>query len=320
MGVQQAGQRATPRLDLGEAVMEYVSNQIEFIATMVLPIFRTQKKAATFSAITREGITRDADTKRAPRTAYNRDDYETEDKAYNCEEHGLEGPLDDSERELYQSDFDAELVTTMITTRRVLQAQEKRVASAVFNTAVWTGAALFTDYSANPWDNPASDVLAQVRAAKKKVRSSFGLNPNALILGDENVDRLKANDAIKDAIKYTARLTDQELRNALADLFGIPAIIVGGAIRNSAKEGQAFQSQDIWSDDYAMLAVLATDGQNLAQPSMGRTFLWVTDSPENTVVEQYRDEQHRSDIIRVRQHVDELVIDPFFAHLLKVDA
>jgi hypothetical protein len=44
----------------------------------------------------------------------------------------------------------------------------------------------------------------------------------------------------------------------------------------------------------------------------------VSDSPENAVVEQYRAEEIRSDIFRVRQHVDEMVIDPYFAHLLKI--
>ena len=48
--------------------------------------------------------------------------------------------------------------------------------------------------------------------------------------------------------------------------------------------------------------------------------LFRSDSPENATVEQYRDDAARSDIFRVRQHVDELIIDPYFAHLMKVDA
>ena len=39
---------------------------------------------------------------------------------------------------------------------------------------------------------------------------------------------------------------------------------------------------------------------------------------EGETVEQYRDDASRSDIFRVRQHVDEIVIDPYFAHLMKV--
>ena len=96
MGVEYQGTRATPRMDLGVAMMEYIEQAGEFIGTNVLPIFRTQKQKSIFPAITRESITRDADTKRASRGNYNRDGFGAKDKSYNCQEHGLEGALDDS--------------------------------------------------------------------------------------------------------------------------------------------------------------------------------------------------------------------------------
>ena len=105
----------------------------------------------------------------------------------------------------------------------------------------------------------------------------------------------------------------------MADILGVKRIVVGRAIYNTAKEGKAFQGADIWSDDFAMVAVIG-EGQRLSDPTVGRTFLWTADSPENATVEQYRDDAARSDIFRVRQHVDEIIIDPYFAHLMKVDA
>jgi hypothetical protein len=307
-------------MDLGVAVMEYVEQENEFIGTKVMPLFRTQKQKSVFPAITRESITRDADTKRATRGNYNRDGFSAKDKSYNCQEHGLEGALDDSERAMYESDFDAELVTTKITTRRVLQAQEKRIADLLFNTGTFSGSALYTDHSANPWNDVATKVIQQIREAKAKVRSNCGMMPNSLIMSSTNIERLKENTEIVDLIKYTSRPTDAEIRRALADLFGVKYIFEGKAIRNTAKEGKSFVSGDIWSDDFALLALISEDGQDLSRPGLGRTFLWISDSPENAVVEQYRAEEIRSDVFRVRQHVDEMIIDPYFAHLLKVDA
>jgi hypothetical protein len=139
MGVEYFGARAIPRLELGVAVMEYMEQANEFVGTQVLPIFPTKKKSSIFPSITRESITREADTKRAPRGNYNRDGFSAKDKQYNCEEFGLEGVLDDGERTLYSSDFDAELTTVQIITRRVLQAQERRAAALVFNTTTFTG-------------------------------------------------------------------------------------------------------------------------------------------------------------------------------------
>ncbi len=319
MGIDYQGTRAVPRLELGEASLEYIAQQDEFIGTKVLPIFGTKKKASIFPAITRETITREADTKRAPRGNYNRDGIQAKDRQYACEEFGLEGPLDDGERSLYASDFDAELTTVQIVTRRVLQGQERRIAAKVFNTTTFTGAPLYTDYSSAPWDNASTDVVAQVRAVREKVRQNTGLDPGTLICSKANIDRLLANTGIKEAIKYVARLTEAEILNAMADILGVRRILVGKGIYNSAREGKTVVSADIWSDDYAMVAVI-DDSQRLSSPSVGRTFLWTLDSPENATVEQYRDDAARSDIFRVRQHVDEHIIDPYFAHLMKVDA
>ncbi len=317
MGVDYQGTRAVPRLELGEAVKEFTQQQNEFIGTQVLPIFGTKKKSSIFPAITRESITREADTKRAPRGNYNRDGFSAKDKQYNCEEFGLEGVLDDGERTLYSSDFDAELTTVQIVTRRVLQAQERRVAGLMFNTVTFTGAQLYTDNTATPWTNASTDVIAQVRAIREKIRANSGLDPSALIFSKANLDRLLNNSVIKDCIKYVARLTEAEILNALADLLGIKQILVGRGIYNTAKEGKAFINGDIWNASYVMAAVIGSP-ERLSDPSVGRTFLWTADSPENATVEQYRDDASRSDIFRVRQHVDEIVIDPYFAHLMKV--
>ena len=317
MGVDYSGSRAVPRLELGEAALEFIQQQNEFIGTQVLPIFPTKKKASVYPAITRESITREADTKRAPRGNYNRDGFSAKDKQYNCEEFGLEGSLDDGERTLYSSDFDAELTTVQIVTRRVLQAQERRAAGLVFNTTTFTGTPLYTDNSAAPWATATTDVIAQVRAIREKVRANCGLDPNTLIFSKANLDRLLNNNVIKECIKYVARLTEAELLNALADIMGVQRILVGRGIYNTAKEGKTFISGDIWNPAYAMVAVIG-DPARLSDPSMGRTFLWTSDSPENATVEQYRDDASRSDIFRVRQHVDEIVVDPYFAHLMKI--
>lgn len=320
--MQYEGTRATPRLELGEAIQEFIDGAGDFIGIQALPIFETAKKAAATAMITRESLTRVPDTKRAADGGYNRDGIKAKDMSFSCVENGLEGALDDGKKNLYKSDFDAELAVTKGTARKVLAGQEARVAAALFNASVFTGAALYKDNSGAPWDAAASDIIAQVREAKEKVRKNCGIVPNAMILNQENINRAKSNTAIKDAIKYTARVTDAELENALADLFGVKKIFIAKGIYNSAKEGKTFSSADIWSDDYVMLAVVADDpGKNdLLVPSLGRTFLWTEDSPENATVESYRDEGIRSDVFRVRQHTDEKIIDPYFGFLIKVDA
>ena len=319
MGIEQKGTRTTPRLDLGAAFMEFADQQKNLIGIQALPIFKTKKIEGVFSAITRESLTRDVDTKRAMRGKYNREGIGTEEKSYKCEEHGLEGALDDGERAMYASDFDAELVITNQTGSLVLLAQEKRIANALFDTAVFTGSSLYTDISSSaPFATVGSDVIGAIKTAREKVRQNCGMEPNALILSQTNINRLLLNTAVKAAIQYVARLTEAELLNALADILGVPKILIGKAIRNTANKGKTFSGSDVWSATYALLAVVAADGQDLTQPAIGRTFLWTDDSPENALVESYRDDTIKSDVFRVRQNVDEVVIDANFGHLLKV--
>ena len=57
-------------------------------------------------------------------------------------------------------------------------------------------------------------------------------------------------------------------------------------------------------------------GRDLREPCLGRTFLWTADSPQNIVTEQYREEQSRSTIYRVRHSVDEAFVFTGAGYLL----
>lgn len=311
----------TPRADLGAALMETrIIPQGGFAGLIMLPVFPTRKKEATFSAITRESILRRRDVKRAPKSAYNRDSFEGADISYKCQEYGHEQPLDDSERDLYASDFDAEMIAVQVAEGVLLREQEVRIAAALFNPTVWTGAALYTDYSADPWDAAGADIVGQVTAMKQKVRANVGQDPDSLLISKVQFDNATTkNTAILERLKYTRTATKRALEEELAAILGIDRVVVGTGVYNAAAEDAALSASDIWSDDYAMVAVTARTN-NLAEPAVGRSMLWTADSPENVTVEEYREPQTRSGIYRVRHNVDEKVFDPYFAHLAKIDA
>lgn len=317
--VNYSGTYASPRLDLGVAFMEHSAELDEFIGLQILPMFRTQRKAASFSAITRETLLQDSLALRAPRSGYNRIRTGAEDKSYTCVEYGLEHVVDDAERELYANDFDAEDAAAKITARALMLQLEKRINTLVFNTTTWTGASLYTDNSAAPWDTATSDVVSHVLAAKEKVRVGTGMPANALILAKAQMENLLKNEYIVDRFPGANVVTEDMIRANLASIFGLSKLIVGGAVRDSAIEGQAFSSADVWSDDYAMVARVAEQGDPLQTPCVGRTFLWVPDSPSEITVEMYREEQSRGDVLRARHNVDELIFDSAFAHLMKID-
>jgi len=309
---------ATARPDLSAVIMEHMGQENDFIGTQIFPIFGTEKKAGTVPVVQRESLTAKEDTKRSFGSKYNRGTIRIGEVSFACEENGFEQPLDDGERALYKAAFSAELVSAKAAMNTVLINQEYRIAQLLIDTSVFTGAALYTDYSSAPWATAASDVLLHVRTVKNKIRMNCGIEPNTLVISKTVLEYLKSNTGIKDSIKYVKELTDEELNKALAALFGVQFVRVGKAIYNSAKEGQTFSGSGIWSDTYASLCVVSNDKENLKDPSVGRTFLWTAENPENALVEQYRDEPIKSDVFRSRQYTDEKLIDPYFGHLLKI--
>jgi len=102
----------------------------------------------------------------------------------------------------------------------------------------------------------------------------------------------------------------------LAQVFDLPFILVAGGSKNNAIEGQSASPVQIWSGEYAMVCKIAT-GADFREPCIGRTFHWSADgSAIGGSIESYREEQTRSNIIRVRHDVDEVVLYAEAGHLL----
>jgi hypothetical protein len=313
--IQQAT-RAVPRLDLGVAFHEYDPSTDGFIADQVLPPLPVQKKAATLSVITRENR-KVPNVDHANGGTFNRVVLTSEDMDYVCKDRGLEGQLTDEDRGNYASDYDSEYETTQNVTQLMYLAREKRVKAAVFNTTTFTGASLYKDYSGTPWDTVTTNVIVQINYAKEKVRLNTGVKPDSLLIGEAAMNNLLANTVILARFPGAPMISEADLRNNMARIFGLSNLIVGGQVEDSAKEGQSFSASDIWGDDYALIFKRAQG--SMASPGLGRQPEW--SGVENGLgrVVQYREEQTESDIYRVRDFSTEKLFDEYFGFLLKID-
>lgn len=315
----QKSTHAVPRADLGVAFHEYSPLRARYIARDILPTLGVGKEAATISVTKRKNLTI-PDTKHANGAAYNRVELYMDDLAYACVDHGLEGQVTDRDKEKYADDFDAELEKTAAIKIKMMLAREKRIKDLIFNTTTWTGLALYTDNKANPWDVVGTGIIKQVQEAKEWVRTNTGVPANALIIGEKTMTNMLNNTEIKAKFPGATVITEAMLRGQMAAILGIQELLVGQAVYNSADEGQAFSGSDVWPDDYAMVAALGEEGLPMTEPQLGRTVLWTPFTSDLEYVESYREEQTRSDIIRVEHSVDEKVFDKYFGHLMKIDA
>lgn len=310
---------AVLRPDLAAAAFEYSLSEASrgYIGTLALPIFPSSVKSAEYPVIPAKALLSMPDTKRAPRSAYKRGDWPWDMKNFTCKENGWEEPLDDSEAAMFRQYLDGEVVCTHRAMGIIERTQEKRIADALFNEST------FSPHSVgNGWlDSANATPLEDVNAGKAEIEDTTGLTPNTLILNRQLFRGLGVCDAVIDRIKFTnPNVVRGEVPAALlAQYFGVDQLLVAGGVYDKAAKGKTLDVEKIWSSTYAMLAVVSPGGQDMYQPSLGRTFAWIEDmgGEERVVVEAYRDESARSEIIRARQHTHEVVQMTAAGYLLK---
>lgn len=299
---------AVQRPDLGVLVHEYMETQnalMGFVGTQIMPILPVMESTANYPVMPKEVMLKLQDTKRAMRGKYPRSDFEWEEGFYSTSENGWEEAVDDREVKLYASTFDAEAMATQRATVIIARGQEKRIADIVFNATNFTANAI-----THEWDDATNAVpITDVATGKLAIRSASGMLPNALIVAYSTFLNLKQCDQIVDLLKYTFPGIDinQMSLQQLAQVLDVPQVIVGGAVYDSAKKGQDASIADLWDNEYAMLTKISTTPQ-LTEPCIGRTFLWTPESGGGHVVESYRDETVRGDVVRVRQDTSEALI------------
>ena len=301
---------ALQRPDLGALVYEYLetATAMGFIGLEVMPLFETDEQSAQYPVIPKEAMLKLQDTKRAMRGGYNRSDYEFEEGFFSTSENGWEEPVDDRERKLYRNKFDCDVVAVKRATNHILRGQEYRVANKVFNATNFTAHAV-----TNEWDDAANATpITNVKAGKIAVRNACGMLPNALIIAYSTFENLKECAQIVDRLLYTYPGMDIEAMTSkeLARIFDLERVLIGGAVYDAAKKKQDASITDLWSNEYAMLTRVS-GSPDISEPCIGRTFLWTEESANNTVTEEYREEQKRSDIFRVRHDTDERLLASF---------
>lgn len=332
MGYPTSGTTVQMRPDIVGAMEEFdvMADMEGFIGHRVFLGFDSMVQSGKFGKITLESLLQNAATERAPGSGYNRGQFRFTDQSFSTSEHGFEVPVDDREAKMYASYFDAEVQAGRRAMRQVLENYEKRVAAAVFDTSAtgWDSgnAALFTSVGTE-WSTAASATpRANVKAAKLKVRQNSGLMANALIISYNVYENLKDCDDILDRVKYTNRALPEDITaDMLAEALGVRYLLVGNGLKNTANNAQAASLSDIWDDEYAMVCRIATNRRDIKEPCIGRTIHYTEDgsefsdgdgTPPRVAMESYREEQNRSQIMRARHDVQELVLYIEAGHLL----
>lgn len=310
-------------LSLPFTEFDLMMNQKGYIGPQVLKPRLVGIQSADVGKIPIEHLLQQQNTKRAAGSGYRRGDFEFQKYSYNTDEYGWEEPIDDRQLAIYADMLDAESIHADRAAGFVCDQFERDINSAVYDTAVWTGAALTTALT-NEWDDHTNATpIDDIFAAKEKVRSGTGLEPNALICNTLQFHHLANCDQTVDRVKYTQTADQGTMMQAIADVLGIKKILVAGGWTNTANPQQAASVSRIWGNEYAMVARVA-ETEDPQEPCVGRTFIWTGDGPGAVgteeklalVMEEYRDEAVRGSVIRCRNDRDIVIMYAAAGHLL----
>ena len=336
---------AITRLDLSLSYGEFSleANMKKFIGLQVLPPLAVEQEGAEFPKIDVESLlTKVEDTRRAAKGTYTRDEFEWTKDSYAVAEHGVEEVVDDAEVERYGDIIRVEQIASMRLVNRILQRLEYDIAAAVFDTGVWTGAALTTAV-ATPWTNAgAADPVANIDAAHEKVNAGCGEDANTLVVTKKAFTAMIRTQRLEALLKYDAsellialnagqnQNMVSEIVSGLKDLLQVERILVGRGFKNTANQGLAPALSRVWDDTRAMLCVVNNDGIDgdleSPRPNIGRTlFTSKNDEPlpgsddaglGSLILEEYREENHRGGVLRARNKRGIKILHPQAGHLL----
>ena len=314
---------AIPRPDLGFVAMEYAldTSHLGLIGRTMFPVFPTAVQSGKYPVVKAEAFLRLYETRRAMGAAYSRSDFEFEDKDFATTEHGHEQPLDDRRVKLFGAQFAAQLEAEQLTVKRgtevLLRSQEKRYAALATDTSKLPHAAVSTAWT----DLANADPKEDVEKASQAIEDITGLTPNVVALPKNLAKLVFKTAAFRESDKYTRNvdtLSFDAKRQVLADYFDVDRVLISNAIVDTSKPGEAaLNISPIWPVDRLTVARVATNAMDLEEPCIGRTFRWTAESPtDEPVVEEYREEQIRSTIFRVRQDTAELYVFKAAAYVL----
>lgn len=310
--------QATPRSDIYALAMQANAdfNKL-FIADKILPVksedvkrgIYMRAKLANAELLNGDALPREAGD------AYQRVNRKYDTDTFDAVEYGLESIIDDAYEAEVERFMNIEATEASLLMKSLQISYETRVAAAVMNASTFTATAAsvaYTEANLATINLPADVAAAKLRLLKK------GIVPNAIIMSANVFYRIQRSTLMQNQIfgvvpKSASQFTlpgEDDVARAL----GVDTLFVAKAAYNANQKGQTYSGSFIWSDTYVSVAQI--QGGEYQAGGIGRTIQWSKDTTGLFTPETYRSDERRSNVMRVRQHVAEKIIDETAAELI----
>jgi len=282
------------------------------VATRVMPVLPVPVRAGQYpSFLLKEGqLLKNEIKQRAPNSAYPRATQAYNQETYIAQEYGVEMGVDDTVALDVSRFFDAEVVAAKLAQRKLLLGHEIRVAGKIFDAGTFTSTNSGTAYTTG---NLASfDVGADVQEAIDRLLAKGESVSNLRVVMSAPVwTRIRASTKFQNRLRGAGLSSDTILNastQAAAEVFGVAEVLIGRASYDTAPEGVAFSSSQVWSNTYIWVGNVTEASSGFFGGGAGFTLNWSEYGPAVGVF-TYRDESVKSNIVRASQFVAEKVVN-----------
>ena len=282
------------------------------IGTRVMPILNVPVLAGQYPSFKlKEGQLLKSDVKvRDPYSTFPRGTRSFTQETYTALEYGYEEAVDDVIAADVSRFFDAEVIAAKLSRRKLLLAHELRVAGQIFSTGNFTSTNSGIAYTTA---NIATfDVGEDVQLAIDRLLSKGESTSNLRVVIPYPVwTRIRASTKFQNRLRGAGISSDTILNastQAAAEVFGVSEVLIGRAAYDSAAEGVAFSSANIWANTYIWVGSVTESGGGYFGGGAGFTLNWSQYGPAVGVF-TYRDESIKSNIVRASHYVAEKVVN-----------
>jgi hypothetical protein len=269
------------------------------VAERLFPVVRVRKQSDKYYTFGREAWLPEAGDYRAPGTEANEiPGLKLSLDTYYAQEHSLQTPVTDEERENADVPLSPDADGTELVTSKILLGREKAMKDAVTDatqyaddmTVTLTGTAQWNDYT-------NSDPIGDFKDGRHAMHANMFMEPNTAIVPYQVMSELEDHPDFLDRIKYSERaiLTP----DIIATVVGLPNIIVPGT---GIATGADLVPGYLWGRDVLLAYVPPRPG--LRVPAFAYEFTWRYAGGQEQVVDRWREERRKSDLIRCSRRYD----------------
>ena len=302
---------ATIRGDLNIKVEEAAASDKWYIGQNVMPMYGVDAVSGIYPKLTRSAteLLNAGSTVRSESGSYGETKRAWTSDTYDCVDRGLEEAVDDAKKKDIGRFFDLEVATAKWVLRSMMLDYETRVQAAIMNTTNF-GSATNSAVAYTEANIATINFVKDVLDAIERVNDN-GAQANTIVLSSTVLNRIKRSTLLQNFVRgsrpsdATININAESIQQAFADN-GVEKVLIGRSRYNGAKKGQSCSATSVWGTSYVWVG--ECKGGSADDGGAGRTFVWNAEGGL-FVTETYRNENRRSNMVRVRQNTIEKVVD-----------